>query len=94
MAADRVVVVVLDEPDKQLVRRLVAALDQLERDGGEGPLLAHTTRLLLATRCVGVAAALEAIEASISLGADDITDEQAFGIMRQMAMRHVSGVAG
>lgn len=93
MAADRVVVV-LDEPDKQLVRRLVAALDQLERDGGDGPMLAHTTRLLLATRCCSVADALEAIEASRSLGADDITDEQALGIMRQMAKRHVAGVPG
>jgi hypothetical protein len=97
MAEDAIVIVVL-EADPKEGARLLAELDQLERDGGAGPEIAQATRWLLATGQVRVADALEAIEASKRLAtgklSGEITAEQASEIIGQMAVRHATGVAG
>jgi hypothetical protein len=97
MAEDEIVIVVL-EADPREGARLVAALEKLDREGGAGPDLAAATRWLLASGQLTVANALEAIDTSERLAtgklSGEVTDEQAKGIIGQMAVRHATGVVG
>ena len=76
--------------------RLDAALAQLVADGR--PDLAGATLWLVVSGHADADQAVEAIEAAEAMGtavaAGEITEETAYDIARQMAIRHHSGVKG
>lgn len=80
------------------LRRFVEHCDKLDREGGDGPEIAATLRGLVVSDKCSLGNAIEAIETAEALATEkmlgEVTDEQVTALARQMAMRHITGVAG